>query len=99
MANKKVTSPGQKLLYAAYKATNRYDKNRKRRLDRHLKAHPNDKQAEKARKGVITYRRQKPGKGFNIPEITPKTSSEMSIHEATSRLNYDRKQYELNKNS
>jgi hypothetical protein len=53
---KLVTSPSKKAYYKAYPA--RYVKNRKAKLERHILANPNDKQAEEAlEKGDFTYRR------------------------------------------
>lgn len=43
--------------YSNYKSTGRYEKNRKRDLEKHLEAHPND---EVAKGTKIKYRRKKP---------------------------------------
>lgn len=48
MAKKKSASKGAKVLYTRYKAEGREAKNRELKIMRHLKNHPNDKQAENA---------------------------------------------------
>ena len=45
---KKGSTAGQKLRYSAYKAKDNVTKNAKRKLERHLKKHPNDAQAAAA---------------------------------------------------
>lgn len=55
---KKISLKG-KGCYQVYKATGRYEKNRKRRLERHLKAYPEDAVAKAALK-TIEYRRYTP---------------------------------------
>ena len=45
--------------YKVYESLGKYEKNRKRRLERHLKKYPNDETAKKAL-GNIKYRRYKP---------------------------------------
>ena len=42
--------------YAAYEKENRVAQNKKRKLERHLKRHPNDKQTESALSGVGSYK-------------------------------------------
>jgi hypothetical protein len=50
---KKGSTAGQKGRYAAYKAKDNVTKNAKRKLERHLKKHPNDTQGKNAlEKGV-----------------------------------------------
>lgn len=44
--SKKSSSKAKKDRYSAYKTTNKQEINRKKRLERHLKKHPNDKQSE-----------------------------------------------------
>lgn len=51
---KKSASAGSKLRAAAYKAKDSRTINAKRRLERHLKKHPEDAQAQAALKGVAT---------------------------------------------
>lgn len=58
MGAKKVSQKG-KGSCATYKATGKYEKNRKRRLERHLKKYPDDAVAQAALKN-ITYRRYTP---------------------------------------
>lgn len=58
MGAKKISLKG-KGCYATYKATGRYEKNRKRDLERHLKKYPNDECAKAALKN-ISYRRATP---------------------------------------
>ena len=45
---KKGSTAGQKMRYAAYKAKDNVTKNAKRKLERHLKKHPDDAQAQVA---------------------------------------------------
>lgn len=61
MAKKKGSSKGAKALYTRYKAESRESKNRERKLLRHLKKHPNDKQTEKALNKAPVHR-SKPSK-------------------------------------
>lgn len=51
---KKSGSAGDKAQFGAYKTTNRAVVNAKRRIERHLKKHPEDAQAQAALKGVAT---------------------------------------------
>lgn len=51
---KKSSSAGDKLRFGSYKTGNRAVLNAKRRLERHLKKHPEDAQAQSALKGVAT---------------------------------------------
>lgn len=48
--------------YSNYKSSNLEEKNRARKLIRHLKAHPNDKQAEEAMKRKPVHRKKPEGK-------------------------------------
>ena len=55
---KKGSTAGQKNRYAAYKAKDNVTRNAKRKLERHLKKHPNDEQGAAALKaGVNTTRK------------------------------------------
>lgn len=45
---------------ATYKAEGRYTKNKKAKLERHMKKHPNDDQAKKAISGIKPYSRKAP---------------------------------------
>ena len=59
---KKSGSAGDKARFGAYKATNRAVVNAKRKIERHLKKHPEDAQAQAALKNVATKKlRAKPG--------------------------------------
>ena len=59
---KKSGSAGDKAKFGAYKATNRAVVNAKRKIERHLKKHPEDAQAQAALKNVATKKlRAKPG--------------------------------------
>ena len=58
MAGKK-TSKGQEGYYATYKSTGKYAKNRKAKLERALKAQPNNEQIKIALKNIV-YRRKTP---------------------------------------
>lgn len=70
MSTKKVTSKHQKDLYATYKASNKFEVNRKKKLQRQLKLNPgNAAQIEAALKN-ISYRRKTPKKAN---DTTPKT--------------------------
>lgn len=55
---KRGVSPSRKAYYAAYPA--KAQKQRERRLARHLKKHPEDAQAKQALKKGLDYRRKKP---------------------------------------
>lgn len=57
---KKNTSPNQKAKYKEYKVGAKFIKNRKAKLERHLKKFPNDEQAKTALRRNIEYRRKKP---------------------------------------
>ena len=48
MAKGKTSNKTQKAHYASYKAEERHEKNKLRKLERHVAKTPNDKQAEKA---------------------------------------------------
>jgi hypothetical protein len=61
MAGKKGSSKHRKDRLTAYKAENRSQKNRTRKLQAHVKRNPEDAQAISAlKKGVVVYRRKKP---------------------------------------
>jgi len=49
-----------KKIQASYKLDNRYMKNKKTKLERHLKRHPEDAQAKKSLGKIPEYRRKKP---------------------------------------
>lgn len=55
---KKATFKGKKQ-YGTYKSLSKFTINKKRKLERHLKKHPQDAQAVEAKSG-ITYSRKKP---------------------------------------
>lgn len=58
---KKSGSAGDKAKFSAYKTTNRVVVNAKRKIERHLKKHPEDAQAQAALKNVATKKlRTKP---------------------------------------
>lgn len=81
MAKNKKTSKAQ---YGAYQAKSSYSVNKKRKLARHLKNHPNDTQAASALKDVRLYVRKKSNNKLGwvsetikaslafIPQYTPK---------------------------
>lgn len=54
------TSKSQEGYYAKYKANKTWEKNRKARLERTLKAQPNNEQVKQALSGMV-YRRKTPG--------------------------------------
>jgi hypothetical protein len=56
----KTRSAHQKSLYQAYKAQNRWEVNKRKKIARHLKKYPNDKCAENALKRGFTYSRRDP---------------------------------------
>ena len=59
--HKNGSSKARKDRLTAYKAENRSQKNRTRKLKAHTKRHPEDNQAASAlKRGVVVYRRQKP---------------------------------------
>lgn len=53
------TSKSQTNYYALYKTTRKWEANRKRKLERTLKAQPNNKQVQAALKSIV-YRRRTP---------------------------------------
>jgi len=53
------TSKSQTNYYAVYKTTRKWEANRKRKLERTLKAQPNNKQVQAALKSIV-YRRRTP---------------------------------------
>lgn len=59
MANKS-KSKGAEGYFAAYKSSKRWEANRIRRLERTLKAQPNNEQVKAALKGGLVYRRKTP---------------------------------------
>lgn len=59
MANKS-KSKGAEGYFAAYKASKRWEANRIHRLERTLKAQPNNEQVKAALKGGLVYRRKTP---------------------------------------
>jgi hypothetical protein len=56
----KTRSAHQKSLYQAYKAQNRWEINKRKKLARHLKNYPNDTCAANALKRGFTYSRRDP---------------------------------------
>ncbi len=60
MANKSRGSSG-KAYYAAYKTQGTFAKNRRKKLERTLKAQPNNLQVVQALKNISNYRRKTPG--------------------------------------
>jgi hypothetical protein len=63
----KTSSKSDKAYHDSYKS--KYEKNRVRRLNRHIKSHPNDSVAVKALGNAKSYRRQDPisSHPFNVP--------------------------------
>lgn len=53
---KKATNPS----YATYQSKGSYTKNKKAKIERHLKKHPNDEQSAASLKNVGLYSRKKP---------------------------------------
>ena len=64
----KGSSKGKKARYDVYKNTNRVAKNKERKLERHLKRHPDDEQAKNAKSG--TSRSIKPTKPMYLGKMT-----------------------------
>lgn len=65
MAKGKSSSASKKAQHAAYTAQSRCEKNRARKLARHMRNHPNDAQAESATKNIKGHIRKAAGsKGF-----------------------------------
>ena len=60
LAKSKSRGPSGKAYYAAYKSQNRYTTNKRKKLERTLKAHPNNLQVVAALKN-ISYKRKTPG--------------------------------------
>lgn len=71
----KSRSTHQKALYTAYRAQNRWEVNKRKKLARHLKRFPNDKCASEALKRGFTYSRR-----------TPKSSVWSHADKATAQL-------------
>jgi hypothetical protein len=61
MAKLKSKSTARKAQFTAYKAESRCSKNRKARLERHMKKHPNDKQTEQNIDSGTRPHRKSPG--------------------------------------
>lgn len=59
MAGKKRT-PGEDRRYKAYKAGGQFSKNKRAKIERHLKKHPEDKQSQEALKNIPAYSRKVP---------------------------------------
>lgn len=59
MAKKKRT-PGEDRCFKEYKTLGRYAKNKKAKIEKHLRAHPEDEQAQAALKNIKQYSRKKP---------------------------------------
>lgn len=59
MSQSKGSTEGQKRAYKRYEMEMRYTKNKKAKLNRHLKKYPNDKCAQKAL-GDVKFRRKAP---------------------------------------
>lgn len=60
----KTRSKNQQGKYASYKTSQTWATNRRAKLAKHLKAHPNDTQAVAATKNIV-YRRKKPTTSFS----------------------------------
>lgn len=58
MAGKKRKSVSKKAHYTSYQATSRKEANRARKLAKHIKSHPNDRQAVAATGHVKPFRRK-----------------------------------------
>lgn len=76
MAKKKSSSAGKKAHYNSYKAQGQEEKNRARKLAKHMKAHPNDKQTEAAMALKPVHRKTPQGrksteKRLGIQEVSP----------------------------
>lgn len=71
MAKGKVCSAHQKGLYAAYKASNKWATNRRKKLERALKKNPGNAEQIKAAMANISYRRNKEAKHPNatVPKV------------------------------
>ena len=65
---KKTAREANKRAAKRYKDEGRYEKNRKRRLEKHIKNHEQDEQAKEALKKPIEYRRKKPVKRLNATQ-------------------------------
>lgn len=57
MAKGKKTSRSQQENYKKYRTENRWEKNKKRKLEKHCTKHPNDKQASSALEKGFSYNR------------------------------------------
>lgn len=70
MAKGKTGSAGDKARYTKYQNLAQYSKNKKRKLERHLKKYPNDTVAENCLKNGA--------KGFSYSRSTPKTRTPLN---------------------
>jgi hypothetical protein len=66
--NKKQRSNSDKNHFKSYKANGIFTKNKKAKLERHLKNHPDDVQAKEASKNIPSYRRKAPKQKIWTPE-------------------------------
>jgi hypothetical protein len=64
---------GARAYFSVAKAADTVRKNRKRKLERHAKAHPNDKQAAKAAKNPAGHKRKASRVKGNFPDAKIKT--------------------------
>ena len=58
--NKKQRSDSDRNHFKSYKTNNVFAKNKKKKLERHLKEHPEDDTAKEALKNIPEYRRKTP---------------------------------------
>lgn len=86
---KKISLKG-KGSFAVYKSTCRYEKNRKRRLERHLKAYPEDTVAQAAL-GNISYRRYTPNTKGGWANVKTTGSLQKLTHEDSRKQALGRK--------
>lgn len=96
----KSSSTHQKALYTAYRAQNRWEVNKRKKLARHLKHFPNDKCAAEALKRGFTYSRKTPKS--RVWSHTDKASAQLFVEfgrkgSEVLQLKKDRAQQEIKK--
>ncbi len=82
-----------KARYDAYNTLSKYSKNKKAKIEAHLKAHPGDKQADKALGKIATYKR-KASKSAGLSSVD-KAFAQLSakLRRATNASLYNSKQF------
>lgn len=74
---KRRTRPGYKASILAYKTEGRAMKNKKTKLARHVKNHPNDLQSQTTNPKPVDYKRKKPYTYWERVALAAKTSNKV----------------------